>query len=151
MDISSLPKDLLPQSDLSYGIGGIEFFSLTSLAEEQRGYKASDWNENWLVVARDAACGDPIFLDQSCDNLPVYTAMHGMGSWQPSLIAGSWSQFVAALELIRPYARGREHPVGVEEHPLSLEERHALQKGLHSILGTPIANFWDLLLAPAEP
>jgi hypothetical protein len=151
MDISSLPKDLLPQTDLSYGIGGVEFFSLTSLAQEQRGYEASDWDKNWLVVARDTACGDPIFIDQSLDGLPVYTAMHGMGSWQPSLVASSWAQFLAALELVRPYTRGREHPVGLEKSPLSPEEQQVLQNELHSILGSPIANFWDLLLAAGEP
>jgi hypothetical protein len=134
METSALPKDLLPQPDLSFGIGGVEFLSPTSLAEEQHGYVASDWDKSWLVVARESACGDPIFIDQARDGLPVYTAMHGMGAWEPTSIANSWAQFLAALELIRPYAKGREHPVGLEENPLSLSEMDALQNGLCDIL-----------------
>jgi hypothetical protein len=148
---TKLPKDLLPQTDLSFGYGGIEFLTPASLADEQKDYEGSDWNKNWLVVARDTLQGDPIFIDQSLDNLPVFTAMHGEGTWEPIPVADSWAQFLAALELVRPYTVGREHPVGLEEAPLSAAEQKALMDGLQKILGTPVAHFWELLFMPADP
>lgn len=144
-------ESLLPQPDLSFGVGGIAFFSPASLSEEQLGYEAPDWRGSWVVVARETTCGDPIFVDQSQTQLPVYTAMHGMGSWKPWPVADSWRQFLAALEFIRPHTAGREHPAGLEQHPLTSAERQSLQDGLRAILGSPVPNFWDLLLAPAEP
>lgn len=143
-------ETLLPQSDLSFGIGGIEFFSPASLSDEQAGYDAPDWHKSWLVVARETACGDPIFIDKSQAQFPVYTAMHGMGSWEPLPLADSWNQFLASLELIRPYTKDREHPIGLEQHPLTPMERQTLQDGLRAILGSPAPNFWTVLLAPAE-
>lgn len=143
-------EHLLPQPDLSFGIGGIRFFSPASLTEEQAGYGGGDWNQNWLVLARETVCDDPIFIDRSSAPLPVYTAMHGMGYWAPTPVADSWSQFLAALEFIRPYAKNREHPVGLGENPLSANERLALEAGLSDILGSPLPIFWRFVLAPIE-
>jgi len=151
MDTSSLAKNLLPQPDLSFGIGGIAFFSLSALTEEQIGYEGPDWNQSWLVLARETACGDPIFIDQSQTSFSVYTATHGMGYWETTPVADSWHQFLAALEFVRPYTRRREHPVGLEENPLTAEEQLALKVGLSNILGSPVPTFWDSLLAPYEP
>ncbi|MDR2012676.1 MAG: SMI1/KNR4 family protein [Rhodanobacter sp.] len=150
MDVSSFAKNLLPQPALSFGVGGIEFFSLAALKKEQAGYVGSNWNKSWLVLARETACGDPIFIDQSQTQLPVYTAMHGEGSWELTPVASSWSQFLAALEFIRPYTKGREHPAGLEENPISVAEQKALEKGLVKILGSPMPEFWSILLESEE-
>ncbi len=151
MDASSLAKNLLPQPALSFGVGGIEFFPLAAIAAEQAGYEGPDWSQSWLVLGRETSCGDPIFIDHSHTPLPVYTAMHGMGSWDPSLVASSWSQFLAALEFVRPYTTGREHPAGLERNPPSAADWSTLQDGLASILGSPVPDFWGVLLAPGEP
>jgi hypothetical protein len=148
---SKLPKDILPQTDLTFGYGGINFFTPSTLADEQKGYEGADWNENWLVIASDVLGGDPIFIDTSSDKLPVYTAMHGNGSWEPVPVADSWTQFLAALEFSRRYTKGREYPVGLENNPLSATEQSTLMDGLQEILGSPMPHFWELLFTSPEP
>ena len=57
------------------------------------------WRRSWVVIAVDA--GDPYFLDVTKANergeCPVYTAMHGTGTWQPILAASSLEQFLRIL------------------------------------------------------
>ncbi|WP_158881792.1 SMI1/KNR4 family protein [Rhodanobacter sp. L36] len=139
---------ILPQSGLSFGVGGIEFFSRASVLAEQSGYDGPGWQKSWLVIAHETACGDPIFLDQSKIDHPVFTAMHGAGSWEPSLVASSWAQFLAALEFARPYTKDRENPVGLEQRPFNQSEHKELLSGLSKILGSPLPIFWDVLFTP---
>ena len=148
-----LPANLtpFPPVDLSFGVGGIEFFSPESLEEEQAGYRGPGWNDAWLVVAREGACADPVFVDRSHPDLAVLTAVHGAGSWRASPLAATWRQFVAAVELARPYTVGREHPVGLEKNPPSPEEQQALRDRLQGILGATTPQFWALFLELPEP
>jgi len=146
-----LHKDLLPQTDLEFGSGGISFIAPSALAGEQKHYQGPDWNKNWVVVATDTINGDPIFIDQSKVELPVFTAMHGEGAWEPAPVADSWKQFVAALEFARPYTAGRENPVALEKAPLSAAEQQALANGLEVILGERLPYFWMLLFMQPEP
>ena len=37
----------------------------------------------------DADLGDPYFVDTRLESLPVFTAMHGTGSWDPSEVSCS--------------------------------------------------------------
>ena len=57
------------------------------------------WRRNWVVIAADA--GDPYFLDvakaDARGECPVYTAMHGTGTWEPLLAASSLAQFLRIL------------------------------------------------------
>ena len=57
------------------------------------------WRRSWVVIAADA--GDPYFLDVAKANAagecPVYTAMHGTGTWEPILAASSLEQFLRIL------------------------------------------------------
>jgi hypothetical protein len=140
-----------PPGDLSFGAGGIEFLPIESIAAEQAGYVGPDWNDGWLVVARETACGDPIFVDRTLSELPVLTANHGAGGWDASPVAPSWSAFFAATEAFRPFTIGREHPVGVQEKPLSTSERRELEKSLQNSLGSPLPDFWDLLIDEGAP
>ena len=148
MRLQILIESLLPQSELSFGVGGIEFFQPTSVAQEQAGYEGPDWRRDWLVVAHETCCGDPIFIDQSEPGLPVYTAMIGMGGWTRSRIAPTWQQFVAVLEFLQLYTKGREHPVGLAQYPLTPAEEQEVRDGLLAILGQPVAEFWGLLMSP---
>ena len=77
--------------------------------------------------------------------------MHGMGSWEPSHVALSWVSFVAAVEAVYRFTVGREHPVGLEENPLSEGEQSHLWAALESALGTRPPSFWALLLEQGEP
>lgn len=59
------------------------------------------WRRSWVVIANDN--GDPYFLDVSKQtpdgDCPVWTAMHGTGTWEPSLAASSLAQFLRILRV----------------------------------------------------
>jgi hypothetical protein len=134
---------------VQFGYGGITFFPLEELDEEQRGYEGSDWKEGWLVIAREDTCGDPIFVDSAAEEMPVFTAMHGEGTWDAKPVAPSLGKFSAALSFVLPFCAGREHPVGLERNPLSSIEQSALVRGLAGIIGNPLPSFWQVLFASA--
>jgi hypothetical protein len=52
------------------------------------------WRAEWVVIGIETLLGDPIFVDVTTPQLPVFTAMHGMGKWDPELIADSLEQFL---------------------------------------------------------
>lgn len=139
-----------PPANLSYGVGGIDFLPTETIAAEQAGYAGPDWNESWLVVARETTCGDPIFVDRSQPGFPVLTAMNGMGSWDASPVAPSWEAFLKAIEAIRPLTVGRQNPVGLEANPLPSKDRDAIEKSLQNLLGSCPFDFWELLLSEDE-
>jgi len=62
------------------------------------------WRRSWVVIAYDS--GDPYFLDttkiQPNGDTPVWTAMHGTGTWEPILAASSLAQF---LQILRVWVR----------------------------------------------
>lgn len=59
------------------------------------------WRRSWVVIAADS--GDPYFLDTSRPGArgecPVFTAMHGTGTWEPLLAASSLEQFLRILDV----------------------------------------------------
>jgi hypothetical protein len=59
------------------------------------------WRRSWVVIAYDN--GDPYFLDVSKEtpegDCPVWTAMHGTGTWEPILAASSLAQFLRILRV----------------------------------------------------
>ena len=137
----------LPQ--IQFGVGGITFFPNNELDKEQIGYEGVDWKESWLVIAREDTCGDPIFVDVSDRELPVFTAWHGEGVWDPQPVAATLSKFSEALVFLKPFCANREHPVGLTAHPLSSAERATLTDGLRRILGKPVPSFWQVLFEAA--
>ncbi len=62
------------------------------------------WRKSWVVIAFDA--GDPYFLDTTKTlpngDSPIWTAMHGTGTWEPLLAASSLIKF---LQILRVWAR----------------------------------------------
>ncbi|MDP9125345.1 MAG: hypothetical protein M3N82_12225 [Pseudomonadota bacterium] len=54
------------------------------------------------------------------------------------------------IEVIRPFTAGREHPVGLEQKPLTGKERGAIEASLRDLLGSTPTDFWDLLLGEGE-
>jgi hypothetical protein len=83
------------------------------------GEQVGDWKENWLVIGYEDLCGDPIFIDLSQSELPVFTAAHGEGDWNPILIGSSLDGFVQALIEVERLAQGRNNPVQLERKPLT--------------------------------
>ena len=58
------------------------------------GIREGEWKKTWVVIANEDLNGDPIFIDLDDSRLPVYTAPHGAGHWEPVLLASSFSGFI---------------------------------------------------------
>lgn len=62
------------------------------------------WRRTWVVIAYDS--GDPYFIDTTKNlpdgDSPIWTAMHGTGTWEPLLAASSLSHF---LQILRVWTR----------------------------------------------
>jgi hypothetical protein len=89
---------------IDYGVGAIVLFNPAELAEGQIGYSITpdgttligdgdgDWHYDWLVIGHEDACGDPIFMSV-VPPYPVFTAIHGEGSWDEKQVAPSLDKF----------------------------------------------------------
>jgi hypothetical protein len=59
------------------------------------------WRRSWVVIAYDS--GDPYFIDTTKiardGDTPIWTAMHGTGTWEPILAASSLAQFLKILHV----------------------------------------------------
>ena len=113
----SLAKYIEKLKDLSFyevtiGYTTICLFAESELVEGQKGYsvdpngkiltgeKDGDWKKSWLVIGHEELCGDPIFVDLDLEHLPVFTAIHGIGSWNETLIADNFESFIKSLEFL---------------------------------------------------
>jgi hypothetical protein len=90
------------------------------------GTSEGDWRENWIVFARDFS-DDPVFVDINFPNMPVFTAMHGAGTWSPWEIAPSVNAFAIVLRAAQVLASHRESPVALESNPVADHERGAFE------------------------
>ena len=132
-----------------FGVAGVTPFPREELEEEQLGYSGPDWKASWLAIAREKASGDPIFVDTGHQEFPVFTAIHGVGMWEPLPVAPSLRAFSEALIFVQPFCMNREHPVGLARNPVSASERAELFNGLRFLFGHPAPAFWQELFAGA--
>ena len=101
------------------------------------------WDRSWVVVGYEDQCGDPVFIDTALWDWPVYTAMHGEGTWDPSQIAVSFESFLSALARVRKASAGRETPVALENNPLSDSERSDLLASIAAANPGCELAFWE--------
>lgn len=53
------------------------------------------WDANWIVIAYETMCGDPIIIDLSEEGYPISSLMHGMDSWSGGdFLADSMESFI---------------------------------------------------------
>jgi hypothetical protein len=82
-----------------------EICSVDDLDDQQVGYSVTahgqllidehgGWRERWLVIGSEELTGDPVFVDLGDYELPVLTAMHGAGTWEPRKLATSLASFL---------------------------------------------------------
>jgi|Tabmets5t2r1_1033131.scaffolds.fasta_scaffold52389_2 hypothetical protein len=128
--------------EVSFGYTTVTLHPAEELESAQAGYEGGDWRETWLAIGHEDLTGDPLFVDTADDALPVYTAMHGEGSWEPTLVADSFSGFVTALETIAEAGRGRENPVQLESNPLPEEERERVLQAIAEANPGASMEFW---------
>jgi hypothetical protein len=121
-------------------------FSVSPTAESLVGDDDGDWRRNWLVIGYDESVGDPLFIDTSEEGYPVYTAMRGEGSWDPQCIAISLTAFAHALSAVAAVAKGREHPVALEQNPLTQSEKDIVLANIRQHNPNMDVRFWEILL-----
>ena len=148
-------RKAIPLEKVSCGYRTVTLFSAAALAEGQVGYSVGeagedltgendgDWRANWLVIGDEDICGDPILVDLSETDLPVFTAAHGQGRWDPEMLASSLAGFVKALAEIDRVSQNRRNPVLLEAHPLSKVERERVLKQIAKVIGKANLEFWD--------
>jgi hypothetical protein len=151
-------RETIPFEELSYGCGGIKLFRPSELNEGQVGYSVSSdgkslctgeqgaWRPNWLVIGYETACGDPLFIDNHDSALPVFTAMHGEGDWEPKPVAVSFEAFAKILAEFARIAHERSNPVALDANPLPAHQRDAFLAHTTELNGGLDAGFWAVLL-----
>ncbi len=150
----------LPTLKVSFDVGGLELFPAWSLENAQVGYARTPdgksllgqdggaWKANWMVIGREACCGDPIFVDVEDASVPVFTARHGEGSWNPQQIAISIEAFAACFQEFALIARSRTNPVEIQEHPVEDAERAAFLSRIEQLnAGSTGQEFWELMVS----
>ena len=136
---------------VSIGFDSLDLVPAGDLEAAQLGYgivpegQESDWQPNWVVIGHEGRCGDPIFIDTNDEHFPVYTAAHGMGEWDPELIASSFQNLVQILQRFQALARGRENPILLDKNPLSDTERDEFLEWIESENPDLDSDFWDQL------
>lgn len=141
--------------EVSFGYRTVRLFVPEELEEAQLGYSvgeagedltgehAGDWKRDWLVIAYEDSLGEPLFVDLSVPELPVFTAAHGKGVWNPVLVNSSLSGFTEALEAVERVSKGRSNPVEAERNPLPDSERQRVLNRIAELQGDAPLEFWE--------
>jgi hypothetical protein len=145
--------------EVSFGCGGLYLFKVSEIEQKQVGYSVASngtslcgggdgaWRPSWVVIGHDTACGDPLILETSDPALPVLTAIHGEGAWEPVTIAVSLDAFLASLEEFALLSADRSNPVIREANPLTENERNSFLTRISALNNQRIdLNFWESLL-----
>lgn len=152
-------RSALPVNPVTYGCSGIKLFGAGETEQGQVGYSVAPdgnslcshdpgtWRPNWTVIGYETACGDPLFIDTDDSALPVLTAIHGEGSWEPQPVATSFDAFVRSLEEFARISEGRSNPVERDNNPLSPAERDSFLRRVAELDGSQFEpDFWAVLL-----
>jgi hypothetical protein len=152
-------RSALGFDQIDFGVGGILLFKPAEIEAGQLGYskhpggsslcsgKAGAWQQNWIVVGHEMACGDPLIVDVADPAFPILTDFHGQGTWQPSCIAISLDAFVSSLKEFARIASGRSTPVQRDANPVTAAERRDfLARISEAHQGRANMDFWDALL-----
>jgi len=139
--------DLFDEKDIEKGqIGYSRLANGTSIVGQENG----DWLAHWLVMGREPNLGDPIFIDISNPDFPIYTAAHGEGSWSPELISSTYSGFLRIIEKLEVLAAKRRNPTKMQENPMTKEEYDEFIEFVSDKGGLVDASFWEILIADEE-
>lgn len=160
-----LARTELGFDEVGIGFNGITLFTLDELDGAQIGYSKSpngeslcegregQWQPQWLVIGNEPVCGDPIILDTSDSNLPVFYDLHGQGKWEPAIIALTLDTFIESLREIRKLSVGRSDPVSLVQNPVTEGERARVIEKIKSLNSgdDSSTSFWeDMLLDNGE-
>lgn len=153
---SSIPLQGL--KSFSIGSSGFHFFSESEFSEGQRGYSVDDtgrslarsekggWQHSWQVIGYEESCGDPIFVDSAAEEVPVFTAIHGVGEWHPTLIGESLASFRECINVLANLAVGRENPVRLAANPIDDLLRKTTIEKIKTLSPNSNLEFWELTM-----
>lgn len=142
-------------SDISLGYSEINFASPDQLEEAQLGYSMDldgnslisgndgDWEEGWLVIASDQI-GDPIMVDLRNNSMPVLSAAHGEGSWEPFVIADSLDSFIIICSKLMELSKNRSNPTAIEENPIPEKEKIAFLSWIEENNPESDISYWEI-------
>lgn len=139
----------VPLDSVSIGYGSIHLSPVAELEAAQQGYRVvpegeeTDWRDEWIVIGYEGLCGDPIFVDTSKEQYPVYTTAHDMGVWRPQLIASTFRHFIQIVQRLQVLAHGRTNPAEMEQHPISDEESKAFVALISQDSPEANVDFWE--------
>lgn len=115
--ISIPPRYSQLRDDHNWPRVAMTVYALGEIQQGQIGYRIAQdgrsvvgpgqWEPHWIVIGYEDLCGDPIFLDVSKSELPVFTASHGQGLWESELIAQSAAAFFGSLHIVEEVQSGQ--------------------------------------------
>ena len=141
-----------PRKDIDFEWGAVTLFihGLPGLVEWQEGYRWEagsrdrldpEWKPQWVAIANWD--GDPAIADTSKPETPIYTAMHGEGTWEPKPIAPNLGAFLAAVGIWAEVVHGRfQGDITDEEFEMRADVRKVLDAALEPILETKYRRRW---------
>lgn len=103
-------------TEVYFGGDGFRIYTPEELGQAQLGYSRhpngtdltgkndGDWKGGWIVVGYDTNLGDPYFVDTTSEKLPVFTAMHGAGAWEPYTVSPALQNFLESLQHLRAHS-----------------------------------------------
>ncbi len=143
-------------TDVYFGFSGFRLIPHEDLEDVQLGYKLDpdgeevtgeadgDWHASWYVFARDLTLDDPVFVDLSQEQLPVYTADRETEEWDPEPVSDSLENFIRSLILIRDTCRQDDLLLEPKEKFLMAETGlNEIQKKLLQINGSKSKDYWE--------
>jgi hypothetical protein len=115
--------------------------SLCAATKPERG------NQTGLFVGYETSCGDPLFMDVRASELPVFTARHGEGAWEPFQVASSVQAFAKCVAEFSRISAGRSNPAQRDANPITDGERIAFLGRIAEVNQASSApEFWGVLL-----
>lgn len=142
-------------SEVSLGYNAIVLFDANEFEKAQLGYrsgvsgedltgsKKGDWLDSWYVIGEDEFLGDPIFVDINQVQFSVYTAVHGVGFWEPEQLAISLENFLVILKELTRLSKQRETPNAFRDHPLTDEESERLLDTIEKANPGISMDYWE--------
>jgi hypothetical protein len=84
------------------------------------------------------------------NELMVFTASHGQGSWEPELISISYNGFLKVMEKFGNLAKSRSHPAELENNPMTQVEYNEFISFTSETASISDTYFWELLVSDEE-
>lgn len=150
----AIQEFLLAVEDISFNYSELNFYKPDQLKEGQIGYSVDSlgkslvedsedsWKNEWVVIASDNL-GDPVFVDINSSDLHIMSAAHGMGSWEPFIIARTLKNFRSIISGLQSLSIGRTNPSDYQKNPLTTEEKEQFLEMIRELDPEKDSFYWE--------